>query len=216
MSGSERKIMPKNDPDIEKYCGLMEEIKLRMSVIDFFIFGKGHAVYEPPTLESATLQLRKILELIAFGSLVANKDAYTSVYARVSKEWNAGDRIRGLEEVNREFYPVPVIQVPSVKPGIAMEHKRREPVDYLTKNDFKEVYGRCGVIAHAANPFGKAIDYTYYKQHLSIWRTKVMNLLNGHEIHLVNDPGMYVVHMTVHGNDRVHWYKFAPATQPSP
>jgi len=207
--------MDTKDPDIEKYCGLMEEVKLRMSVIDFFLLGKGHALYEPPTLESATLQLRKILELVAFGSLVANKDAYTSVYSRVSKTWNAGDLLRELETVNRDFYPVPVIQIPSARPGVSMEHKRRDPSEYLTKDDFREVYGRCGVMADAANPFGKGIDYDYFKKHLPAWRTKVVNLLNGHEIHLLNRPGMYVVHMTVHGDSRVHWYKFEP-TSPGP
>jgi hypothetical protein len=204
------------DPDIKKYCDLMEEIKLRMSVGDFFISGKGHALYEPPTLESVSLQLRKILELIAFGSLVANKDSYLAVYARVSKTWHAGDLLRELEEVNPEFYPVPVVQVSSNKPGVFMEHKRREPGDYLTKSDFKEIYGRCGVMAHAANPFSKGIDYGYYKKELPSWRTKIVNLLNGHEVHLVNSSGIYVVHMTVHGDNRVHWYKFERTTPPGP
>jgi len=192
----------------------MEEVKLRMSVIDFFLLGKGHAIYEPPTLESATLQLRKILELVAFGSLVANKEAYTSVYTRVSKTWNAGDLLRELEEINRDFYPVPIVQVPSTAPGVAMHHQKRDPVDYLTKSEFQEVYGRCGVMAHAANPFGKGIDYAYFKQCLPNWRSKIVNLLNAHEIHLFDTSSMYVVLMSVHGNDRVHGFKFEPATPP--
>ena len=202
--------MTQSDPDIVKYCDLMEEIKLRMSVIDFFATGKGHALYEPPTLESVTLQLRKVLELIAFGSVITNKEAYSAVYSKVSKKWDAGDLLRELEEVNPKFYPIPVIQTPSQKPGIFMEHKRREPIDYLTRDNFKEVYGRCGVMAHAANPYGKGIDYGYYRQNLTPWRAQVINLLNMHEIHLVNKPGMYVVQMSVHGSDRVHWAKFEP------
>src|ERR1043166_302234 len=114
------------DPDIEKYCGVMEEIKLRINVVNFFISGQGHALYQPPTLESACLQLRKILELIAFGSLVANKDAYTSVYAKFSKEWNAEDLLRKLAQVNPAFYPVPIIEVPSKISGVAREHKKRD------------------------------------------------------------------------------------------
>lgn len=203
--------MTKNDPDIVKYCDLMEEIKLRMNVIDFFLSGKGHALYEPSTLESATLQLRKILELIAFGSLVANKDAYSPVYASFSKTWNAGDLLKGLEQVNPHFYPVPVIQIPSKQAGVFMEHKKREPVDYLTKINFQEVYGRCGVMAHAANPYGKGINYGYYKAKLGEWRSQIINLLNNHEIHLLNRPGLYVIHMAVTGNEKVHWYKFEPA-----
>jgi hypothetical protein len=78
-------MKPPTDPDILKYCGLMKEVKLRMAVVDYFISGKGSALYQPPTLESACLQLRKILELVAFGSLVANADAYTSVYSALHK-----------------------------------------------------------------------------------------------------------------------------------
>src|ERR1700681_4029713 len=102
-----------SDPDIAKYCDLMEEVKRRIAVIDYFMTGKGHALYIPSTVESTCLQLRKVLELIAFGSLVANAEAYTSVYSKVSKAWQAADLLKELEKVNSEFYPVPVVEVPS-------------------------------------------------------------------------------------------------------
>jgi hypothetical protein len=70
-------------------------------------------------------------------------------------------------------------------------------------------------MAHAPNPYGKGIDYSYFKEKLPVWRTQIVNLLNGHEIHLVNSPGMYTIHMTVHGSDRVHWYKFQPLAGPN-
>jgi hypothetical protein len=197
------------DPDIQEYCNLMEEIKLRMSVADFFISGKGHALYHPPTLESACLQLRKILELVAFGSLVANKDAYSLVYAKVSKAWHAGDLLKELEHVNPQFYPIPVVEVPSKTLGVVNELKDRE-LDYLTKADFKEVYGKCGVMAHAANPYGKGIDYPSYQQSLPRWRAQLINLLNAHKVHLINQPGFYLIHMKENGDDKVHYYKFEP------
>ena len=56
----------------------------------------------------ARLQIRKILELIAFASLVANKNVYTAVFSKVSKAWNAGDLLKELEQVNPDFYPVPI------------------------------------------------------------------------------------------------------------
>jgi len=197
-----------DDPDIQKYCDLMEEIKLRIAVVDHFIPGQGNALYPPPTIESACLQLRKILELIAFGSLVANKATYTSVYSKISKAWHAADILEELNRVNSEFYPVPVTVVPSSIPGVP-QHKKREG-DFLTKTEFPEVYGRCGVMAHAVNPYGKGIDYAYYLTMLPTWRTQVVNLLKNHEIRLVNIPGMYIVHMAETGDDRVHWYKAKP------
>lgn len=200
------------DPDIEKYCGLMKEVKLRMAVVDYFISGQGSSLYQPPTLESACLQLRKILELVAFGSLVANADAYTSVYSKVSKGWHAADLLSEIERVNPQFYPVPVVEVPSEIPGVLPQHKKRD-MDYLTKDDFPEVYGRCGVMAHAANPYGKGIDYAYYLKVLPLWRTQAVNLLNNHELHLLNSPGMYVIHMKEKQDDEVHFYKFQPPSK---
>ena len=200
------------DPDIEKYCGLMEEVKLRLAVVDYFSSGQGHALYQPPTIESACLQFRKILELIAFGSLVANAEAYTAVYSKVSKGWHAAELLKELERAHPQFYPVPVIEVPSDVPGTILQHKKRED-DYLTKDDFSEIYGRCGVMAHAANPYGKGIDYAYYQKMVPAWRTQVVNLLNNHELHLLNRPGMYVIHMKEVRDDRVHWYKFQPPSK---
>lgn len=208
--------MPKNppsDPDIVRYCNLMEEVKRRIAVVDYFTSGQGNALYQPPTLESTCLQLRKILELIAFGSLVANETAYSSVYSKISKKWHADDILRELAQVNPDFYPVPVVEVPAESPKVLHKLERRKG-DFLAKDDFPEVYGRCGLMAHAANPYGKGIDYLYYKKTLPIWRTQIVNLLNNHEIHLLNQPGMYVIHMKEAGDDRVHWHKFEPVPGP--
>ena len=104
--------------DMQKYCDLMEEIKRRMNVIDLFLSGKGHAVYEPTTLESVGLQVRKILELIAFGSLVANKAVYSAIYLNFAKHWHAGRLLRDLAKVNSSFYPKPIVEIPSKQPGV--------------------------------------------------------------------------------------------------
>jgi len=56
----------------EKYCSLLMEVKRRTEVAYAFISQQTHAIYLPTTIESACLQVRKILELIAFGSLVVN------------------------------------------------------------------------------------------------------------------------------------------------
>jgi len=204
--------MPQADIDGKKYCDLMEEVKRRIEVVNYFLSGQGNALYQPATIESVCLQIRKILELVAFGSLVANRDAYTAAYTKLSKAWNAGEILAELEKINPAFYPVPVIDVPSNVPGVQSRHQKRVG-DYLDKDEFKEVYGRCGVMAHAANPYGKGIDYMYYARKLPVWRTRIMNLLNAHDIHLLGNPGMYAIHMSEHGDDRVKFYKFQP---PSP
>jgi hypothetical protein len=197
------------EADIEKYCSVMEEVKRRTSVIDFFLMGKGSPIYMPTTVETCCLQLRKILELIAFASLVANKEAYSSAYTDFAKYWNAGELLKLLAKINPHFYPQPIVEEPSDQPGIKNKLRKRDP-DYLTEKEFAEVYGRCGVIMHAANPYGAGIDYDFYKKGLSIWLARIINLLNAHQIQLVGRPGFYLVHMQEHGHDRVRGYTFAP------
>ena len=91
------------EPDIIKYCNLMEEIKKRTAVIDVFLSGSKHALFKATTIESTCLQLRKILELIAMGSLVANKKAFSKVYENFSKCWNAEYIFKDIGRINTEF-----------------------------------------------------------------------------------------------------------------
>ena len=63
----------KPDHPIRLYALQMREVKRRMEVIDYFLFAGGHALYKPTTIESTCLQVRHVLELVAFASLCANK-----------------------------------------------------------------------------------------------------------------------------------------------
>ncbi len=58
--------------DLSKYCELMEEVKRRTDVVKHFLAGPQHALYRATAIECMCLQIRKILELVALGSLVAN------------------------------------------------------------------------------------------------------------------------------------------------
>jgi hypothetical protein len=193
--------------DIKRYCNLMEEVKRRMNVIDFFISGGGHALFKPTTTESVSLQIRKILELIAMGSLVANKESYSKIYADFAKSWNAEYLMKDLERVNQNFYPRPIVEIPSKTKGVKTDLKER-PVDYLTKNEFVKVYKKCGAIMHSGNPFGSHVDYKYYENNIPIWAQKIVNLLVCHQIQLVNSNIFYIIHMLEERDGKVHFYKF--------
>jgi hypothetical protein len=97
-----------NQEDINKYCDLMAEIKRRTNVIDGFSNGTIHAIYEATTIESIYLQFRKILELIALGSLISNRDEYCKSYQNFLTCWNPKKIIADLERINPDFYPRPI------------------------------------------------------------------------------------------------------------
>lgn len=152
-------------------------------------------------------QLRKIIELIALASLVANEKEYSRQFKDFHKHWNARDILKKLEKINPNFYPEPIKEIPvpdSKTEWVAIQD------GYLTKEDFIRVYAQCSKIVHADNPFGTKTDYDYYEKQITIWLGKIVNLLNCHLLHLVNDPNVYLIHMKEQRDDKVHAYTFAP------
>jgi hypothetical protein len=192
----------------DKYRAVLIEIKQRTAVVDAFMFGTVHALYVPTTIESTCLQIRKILELIAFSSLIANKDIYANQYKKFAEHWNAKLMLQDMERINPEFYPHPIIQKPSSIPGMKSDWSDRKD-DFLTKDRFIKIYEKCGGILHADNPYGSKTDYNYYRGHLKEWRNSIVNLLNAHTIKLVKDKNLYLFQMEA-ANANPSYTAFAP------
>lgn len=188
----------------------MKDIKYRMNVVDFFLSGAGHALYQPTTIESVCLQFRKMLELIVMASLVANKHEYTKTYDNHKSAWNAKYLLRDIARVNLRFYPNPVIEKPDMTRLGAKKLIGLPKEDYLTKKEFEKVYEKCGAIMHSGNPYGRKINYKYYERMIPIWRTKIMALLSTHTINLMDDSGTYLIHIREVQDDEVHWYRLEP------
>lgn len=178
---------------VQKYLTLMGEIKRRTTVAAALANGMVHVVYKATTIESIYLQYRKMLELIALGSLVANKEVFSEVYQDFAKYWNAEFLLKDIERVNPDFYPRPIIQKPSRVPGKTEWSDR--PNDYLTKDELIKLYKKCGAIMHSGNPYGSQVDYAYYETMVAHWGTRITNLLDAHYIRLVNDPNLYLIQM---------------------
>lgn len=180
-----------------------------MSVFDFFTTGEGHALYKPTTIESVCLQLRKVLELIAMASLVANKEAYSAAHNGFAKHWNAKRLLKDLERINPDFYPRPAILAPPKSPG-AQVHFIDRKEDFLTKAEFVEVYLRCSKMLHADNPFAAKVDHKEYEKELPVWRQKVFNLLDLHWISLLDKKELYLIQMKGEADGKVNLYSTVP------
>jgi len=203
--------MPINDDEIDLYCRLMEEIKRRMNVIRGCLDGRINILYQATTIECAALQLRKILELIALSSLVAHKKEYAKQYPKFASNWHAGRILSDIEKINSDFYPKPLKEVLSARPGI-----KRDLIDmedgFLTKSEFIVVYDSLGDILHARNPFSMPHDYGKFKNLITDAITKIINLLNTHQIRLYKSSDFLLVHMKEDIDDKVHAYIFTPAS----
>src|SRR5439155_22849972 len=114
---------------------------------------------------------------------------------------------RDLEKVNPGFYPQPIVERYDEQRGMnALEPKRE---GFLTSDDLIQLYGKCGVILHASNPYSQPIDYAQYETEATISRDKIVRLLNCHTIRLLHDPNIYLIHMHEEQDGRVHHYIFA-------
>jgi hypothetical protein len=130
---------------------------------DSFDCSKRNTTLYPMTnIELVYLQFRKILELIAFASLVANKTEYAKQRDKFYKDWHAERIIADIEKLNPEFYPVAGKQVldPTTGKVIEILHVKS---GFLTKADFVELYNICGSLLHAGNPFSPRVNINVFE-----------------------------------------------------
>jgi len=193
-----------------EYLDQMEEIKQRVAAIKKLSeISRGQLGLNVIT-ECIYLQFRKILELIAMSSLVANKQALQEMersIKKLGKKWNGEEILKIVERINPDFYPVPVIETPSQEPMFKMNLVDKTD-GFLSREDFSRLYNLCGDILHADNPLGKKTDYKALLIEGPRWEGKILELLGPHKITLVGQDGFYLVHMKEKRDGRVHMYEF--------
>jgi hypothetical protein len=189
------------------YCTCMEEIKLRVESIRAIVAKRVTTLYPVTNVEFVYLQLRKILELIALASLVANKAEYAKVHKKFASHWHAKKILDDIGKVNPLFYPVPTREIIDPTTG---KVKETQPLEsgFLTKDDFIELYDTSSKVLHAHNPFAPPQDIVALEQHTSGWMEKIVTLLNHHQVQLFDlDMQLWVL---MHGKDdgKVHGMLF--------
>ena len=192
---------------LEKYRRCMEEIKKRSEVIDALVTRRCNAVYLQTTAESVILQLRKILELIALASLVANKQKYRESRNCFAKDWNARKIMSRIRSFNPDFYPVPTRQIVDPTTGKVVETKEIES-GFLTKKELEKTYDRCSHFLHSENPFSRPRDTKEFFDDIPRTMGRIRNLLNHHQVQLVDENLQLWIIMNAKSDGRVHVYLF--------
>ena len=134
---------------IAQHCDLMEEVKSKFESINQLMEMPGITIRT--RVESICLQLRMLLELIVFSSLVSNKDVWQRSRKEIQSSQDISKKLRELKRLHPSFYPRPVdlqASVSGAEPGDRTE-------GFLTEDQLVEVYGTLGNILHAENPLGK-------------------------------------------------------------
>jgi hypothetical protein len=179
--------------DVQIYCNCMAEVRNRIGVVQAVLEGRATTGADAFNVELIFLQLRKALELIALGSISANKTVYSAAHKNFAKHWKAKVMLDEVEKVNPDFYPAPLDPPQEIAPGV---NQCFEPPagGFLTKDEFASLYDLCSEVVHTRNPYAAidpAIQIGYSVQE---WVTRIQRLLSWHVMHLV-DGDKWVVNI---------------------
>lgn len=162
-----------------KYLDLMWEAEKRLEVLNGFINKEISSLYLQTTIESEALQLRKVLELIAYASLVAHKEEYENVRNDISKDWHGSRILRKIEQLNPSFYPVPTN-------GVKNGKWKKLKGGFLTRKQFETLYDKCGNVLHSKNPFSKVSQRSLaFHKKVPDYVARIEKLLTEHTVKLV-------------------------------
>lgn len=185
------------------YCRSLDEIRTRLALLRSVCTGNLNTGSENFNYEIAAVNLRKCLELIAFGSLTANKMAYASVYTDFETHWRAVKLLEKLEKMHPSFYPIALLP-PSVSDSTPRQvHFELETKGFLTRNEFSELYDLCSQVIHTKNPFA---SQTVINFRLSVteWVNKIETLLRFHRFQLVGVPYIWIGELYGIGDGKAH------------
>ena len=159
--------------DIFQYSDLMEDIKLKVEAIQRLMEIPG--IINQTRVETACLQLRMVLELIVFGSLVSNKDAWQKSQDELRSVWNIKKIMSDLREIHARYYPEP----------------KGKSGDFLTEDRLVTVYDQLNKIIHAENPLGGQVNLRHYMESIPRWLEWTKNLLLEHKVFLYHHPNVF-------------------------
>jgi hypothetical protein len=163
----------------------MYDIKSRSNVISraVHVYSNKSSLtgYSESDVELCFLQLRKILELMMFASLVAHTALGRELQKNIiDREWNASKILNYLARVNPDFFPSAIRRdVEDKSPAPQMI-----PVDgALTREEFGRLYDRvCSKYLHASRDLATLNDHDSLFHEVASWASKVNRLLSSHWI----------------------------------
>ncbi len=183
------------------YCNCLQSTKARLNLIDRVVSGGLRIENEAIDAEFVCLQLRRVLELLAFASVSANKDIYAQAHNDFATHWNAKRLLQKLEKLHPDFYPQPVrLTAPDargVKQLVAIE------TAYLTKDDFVFLYDTCSQVLHEWNSYRDDPRVVNFRVSIAEWVKRIRALPEVHWIRLAGTLDIWVVHYN-HPDGNVH------------
>ena len=112
-------------------------------------------------VEPICLQLRMMVEDIAVACVIANADEMPDLARGLRGEYRPNRILNGLENINPECYPTPIVENEEESRGSFRDTYNRPEGDWLTRDEAVEVYGKLNNFIHRNLKAysGNAVDY---------------------------------------------------------
>lgn len=181
----------KQQKEMSLYCAQMEEIINRDGLLRLLLDGKKSLGSEFYDYEVFALNIRKILELIAFSSLIAAKDQYALKHKKFHQHYKSKNILEEIEKINPKFFPTPGA-IEDKNDGSKHVELPNTAKNALTRKEFEELYDYCSSVIHAWKPFNSAPKKVDFKIAPIEWLNKIRDLLNVHYVYLPDDKGVWL------------------------
>jgi len=190
----------------------MTDVKHRINFLKSFDL---NSMPKQVAVELIALQFRKIVEMVVFSSLVANRDRYSAMHKDFASHWKIKDIIRRIKAVNKDFLPIPVNEIERSGERLWDYPSGK---DYFSEQELVEIYQESGGILHSHKPFtAKRPDIDKYLTKVSRRIDKFIRTLNCHQVHPLNEREVFIVHMEEENspNPVIYRFKAFPDEQPN-
>lgn len=175
----------------KRYTDLMGELKHRLLHIEKLssnyksVDGKhyGEQVF---VYESMCLQLRKVLELLAYSTLVANEQAIEPILSDFSEYWRAKAIIKKVSSINPDFFPVSARISEQDHDGTVKALESAPNEEEFSLNEFEALYDACSQVVHSRNPYSSKPMMPVGRPFVE-WVQRIRRLLKTHLVYLKRD-----------------------------
>ncbi|UWQ58635.1 hypothetical protein K3722_00430 [Leisingera caerulea] len=171
---------------LNDYCRYLLEVFNRLWVchhtLNALTRGSAVNVYRPVDIELCYLQIRKVFELMMYGSLLAQSTELPELGRKLKKSYKATEIVAHVRRKNPKFFPIPRTPIGDTIPP--RTQSALEP--HLEEGEFKTLYQRAlDRHLHANREFGMQADQdatAVQEIQAIVW--KVTRLLQVHTLEL--------------------------------
>jgi hypothetical protein len=160
------------------------------------------------TVQIACLQFRRMFELIAISSLVANKDALTGTHDQLLKNHKPDEIFSQIKKLNPDFFPIPAVFDPEINSDKYDYWVRIG--NFITEDEIKKGWNLCSNFLHIRNPFKPPLKLNTALDSFKIWLPKIIDLLRIHGIHIKDSFHFVCVMDFTPKRDKIRMYVIGP------